>query len=159
MFAIGSSVWPGISKLIKKCGEIGQVAGKLIATGGNVAHWDGSNLRERLQDELADVIAACRFVISRNGLDVAAIEKRVDAKLALFNKWHFDQQQTTARATMKWNIKSAITGTDFGTHEADNEDGAMEALAQELATNEGVDIEHVRSELSLGRYNVTRVSA
>ena len=57
---------------------------------------------------------------------------------------------------MKWNIKSAITGTDFGTYEADNEDGAFETMSQEIAKGEGVGVKHVRSELSLGQYSVTR---
>lgn len=58
---------------------------------------------------------------------------------------------------MKWQIKSAITGTDFGTYEAHDQEGVMELLAQEIAQEDGVSIEHVRVELSLGRYNVTKV--
>lgn len=58
---------------------------------------------------------------------------------------------------MKWNIKSAITGTDFGTYEADNEEGAFEAMAQEIAKDEGVDVKHVISEIGRGQYSVTRV--
>lgn len=30
MFSIGSKRWPGISKLIEECGEVLQIAGKLM---------------------------------------------------------------------------------------------------------------------------------
>jgi NTP pyrophosphatase (non-canonical NTP hydrolase) len=87
-FAIGSKTWPGISKLVEELGEVAQVAGKLIATGGRPAHWDGTNLRVRLEDELADLEAAIAFVIQRNGLDADRIAERREAKLRLFREWH-----------------------------------------------------------------------
>jgi len=59
----------------------------LIGTGGESDHWDGSNLRERMEEELADLIAACKFVIQHNCLDSAKITERTDMKLELFNKW------------------------------------------------------------------------
>lgn len=90
-FSIGGKVWPGISKLIEEAGEVQQVAGKLLGTGGAVEHWDGSNLRDRLQEEIADVMAACQFVAEANQLDVDGIARRVDAKLATFHKWHREQ--------------------------------------------------------------------
>lgn len=40
MFAIGSPVWPGLSKLAEEAGETLQVVGKLMGTGGESAHWD-----------------------------------------------------------------------------------------------------------------------
>jgi hypothetical protein len=52
MFAIGDKEWPGISKLVEEAGEVGQVCGKLIGSGGETAHFDGSNLRARLSEEL-----------------------------------------------------------------------------------------------------------
>ena len=88
MFAIGSKIWPGLSKLIEECGEVVQVCGKLLGTGGAQTHFDGSDLRERLTEELADVLAAAAFVIERNGLDAVAIEKRVAEKRQRFEDWH-----------------------------------------------------------------------
>jgi hypothetical protein len=44
-YSIGSTVWPGLSKLVEEMGEVGQVVGKLIATGGDPAHRDGTDLR------------------------------------------------------------------------------------------------------------------
>lgn len=88
MFAIGDKEWPGISKLIEECGETLQVCGKLIATGGEERHWDGSNLHKRLEDELADLKAAILFVCDENCLDGEQFEVRVQKKLARFRRWH-----------------------------------------------------------------------
>lgn len=89
MFAIGSPFWPGLSKLTEESGEVCQVIGKLVGTGGETAHWDGSDLRVRLIEEAGDVLAACDFVIEKNGLDASgAAAARRAFKLALFRKWH-----------------------------------------------------------------------
>ena len=55
VFAIGALVWPGISKLLEEAGEVVQVGGKLLGTDGAEGHWDGSNLRTRLEDEIAEL--------------------------------------------------------------------------------------------------------
>ncbi len=87
-FSIGASVWPGLSKLIEEAGEVQQVCGKLVQTGGASAHWDGSDLRKRLEEEIADLLAACRFVMESNDLNVADIVFRSLDKLAMFKRWH-----------------------------------------------------------------------
>lgn len=69
MFAIGDQDWPGISKLIEECGEVVQVCGKLMGTRGEHEHWDGSDLKVRLEEEIADLIAAVEFVCDKNNLD------------------------------------------------------------------------------------------
>lgn len=91
MFAIGASRWAGISKLVEEAGEVGQVCGKLIATYGEIQHWDGSCLRDRLEEEMGDVLAAIDFVLAVNpleGLRREVVEARRAQKLALFWKWH-----------------------------------------------------------------------
>lgn len=90
-FAIGSQTWPGISKLVEELGEVAQVAGKLIAAGGQTGHWDGTDLRIRLEDELADLSAAIAFVTSQNNLDATRIAERREAKLGRFETWHREQ--------------------------------------------------------------------
>lgn len=92
-YAIGSGHWPGVSKLIEEMGELGQVLGKLMATSGEAEHWDGSDLRQRLVEEVADVKAAITFVASRNltKAEVAAIDKRAVEKFAVFTRWHQEQ--------------------------------------------------------------------
>lgn len=94
-FSIGSDVWPGTSKLLEEMGELTQVLGKLMGTGGRVEHWDGSDLRERLIEELADLEAAVDFFrgenLTRAENDVVA--RRIEDKLALFRRWH--EEKTT----------------------------------------------------------------
>ncbi len=87
-YSIGSSHWPGLSKLAEEAGEVLQVVGKILGTGGEAQHWDGSNLRDRLQEELADLTAAIVFVVEKNGLDVNALTSRTEEKLELFKQWH-----------------------------------------------------------------------
>lgn len=98
MFAIGSPKWPGLSKLTEESGEAQQVIGKLMGTGGETAHWDGTNLYHRLIDEVGDTLAACRFVGEKNGCS-SAIEKRAMQKLALFNQWHAEGGEPLAGIT------------------------------------------------------------
>jgi NTP pyrophosphatase (non-canonical NTP hydrolase) len=88
-FKIGSHNWSGISKLVEEAGEVMQVCGKLIGTGGKLEHWDnGPNLKDRLEDELADLLAAIDFVSKINHLDQEKINDRVFAKYQLFLEWH-----------------------------------------------------------------------
>lgn len=90
-YSIGSGHWPGISKLIEECGEVMQVAGKLMGSNDVAEHWDGTNLRNRLVEELGDLEAAIIFTIDACGLDSAAISERRIAKYQLFQKWHGEQ--------------------------------------------------------------------
>jgi NTP pyrophosphatase (non-canonical NTP hydrolase) len=87
-FSIGGKVWPGISKLVEEAGEVIQVCGKLIALRGGTAHWDGSDLAERLESELGDLIAAASFVMRHNGLDEERVIAQADRKIDLFETWH-----------------------------------------------------------------------
>jgi NTP pyrophosphatase (non-canonical NTP hydrolase) len=93
MFDIGSRVWPGISKLIEECAEVVQVCGKLIALRGERRHWDGTDLKERLEDEVGDGYAAAQFVIEHCGLDIGRIRARASQKHALFEKWHAEHKE------------------------------------------------------------------
>jgi NTP pyrophosphatase (non-canonical NTP hydrolase) len=90
-FSIGGEVWPGLSKLIEECGEVQQVAGKLIGARGATDHWDGSDLRERLTSELGDLSAAIRLVIALNGIDDRLVHARQIEKTSLFLQWHREQ--------------------------------------------------------------------
>ena len=91
-YAIGSDHIPGLSKLIEELGEAGQVAGKIIGLGHMGDHWDGSNLKARLEDELADLGAAVAFFGMVNDLDAERMSERAAEKLALFNKWHSEHR-------------------------------------------------------------------
>lgn len=89
-FAFGSDNWPGLAKLAEESGEVVQVVGKLMMTGGEPHHWDGTDLRTRLIEEMADVVAAVRFVGTYNltDLEVDELEARADRKLKQFIEWH-----------------------------------------------------------------------
>lgn len=87
-FSLGSKTWPGLSKLMEEAGEVVQVGGKLMGTGGATNHWDGTNLAERMEEELADLQAAILFFIMTNALDSEKIGDRVGKKVAQFMIWH-----------------------------------------------------------------------
>jgi NTP pyrophosphatase (non-canonical NTP hydrolase) len=90
-YSIGSDMLPGMSKLIEEMGELSQVLGKLIATGGKAGHWDGTDLRGRLKEELADVAAAAWFFATTNKLDDHEYHMRRVHKQELFQRWHAEQ--------------------------------------------------------------------
>lgn len=92
-FGYGSSVWPGVAKVIEECGEVQQVCGKLIATGGGLDHWDGTNLRHRLQEEIADLQAALEVVIRLNNLDAVTIYTRATSKRDTFLRWQIEEAE------------------------------------------------------------------
>jgi NTP pyrophosphatase (non-canonical NTP hydrolase) len=83
----------GLSKLTEECGELQQVIGKLLQypmlqTNADKLHPDGTHLRSRLCDEIADVVAAIDFVIAKMQLDAGGIAERRRAKVNRF--WHWD---------------------------------------------------------------------
>lgn len=96
-YSIGSDHWPGLGKVIEECGEVIQAAGKIIAANGDGLHWDGSDLRRRLEDELADAQAAIGFAVDMNGLDSGRMLDRAAGKLAMFRQWHREHSDGTAK--------------------------------------------------------------
>lgn len=96
-FSIGSDVWPGTSKVIEEMGEALQVLGKLIGTGGDPTHWDGSDLRERLVEELGDVLGAIWFftLCNLSVQELIDVNERSDAKRLLFEQWHAGRRSTS----------------------------------------------------------------
>lgn len=90
-YQLGSRVWPGLSKLLEEAGEMCQVGGKIMGTGGEKDHWDGSDLIRRAGEEVADLSAACRVFIQLNGFDGAPwVLQREQEKYRQFLAWHFD---------------------------------------------------------------------
>lgn len=70
-----------------------QLCGKLMGKRGNTSHWNVADLKVALEDEIADVRAACRFVMIMCGLDIERIRLREDEKYAIFRKWHDDDPE------------------------------------------------------------------
>lgn len=82
-----SEQWRGIFKLLEEMGELQQVLGKL-GPFPDGEHPDGEkHLSLRLCDELADVLAAIRYFIEINNLDLDKIMMRTDIKLDKFVHW------------------------------------------------------------------------
>lgn len=79
----------GLAKLVEECGEVLQIAGKLIAYPGG-EHPDGAgNLHDRLENELGDLRAAIQFVVETHRLDGREkIFNRYQSKLIQFREWH-----------------------------------------------------------------------
>lgn len=96
-FCIGSYTWPGLSKLIEELGENSQVIGKIIAFPDRAKngehHPDGTILEDRLEDELADLLAAIQYVVNANALDEFRMNERFNMKLARFEGWHIEERQ------------------------------------------------------------------
>lgn len=80
----------GLAKLIEEMGEAQQVAGKMLAWWNtDEPHWDGSSLKERMAEELGDVIAAAWLVAS--SLEIAdEVLSRYEEKDQLFEAWGSD---------------------------------------------------------------------
>ena len=104
-FSIGSSHWPGLSKLIEEMGELNQVIGRIIAVAGETKHWDDPDLKLSLEREMADVKAAINFVTMQNCLDKEAIDARMQRKLALFAEW---QEQRPGECTCVTGGRRAV---------------------------------------------------
>lgn len=81
----------GLNKLMEECGELVQIAAKKAAYMHTDEHPDGAgSMVERLEDEIADVMAASLFVSIIMGLDWARIQKRRDKKVEQFAVWNED---------------------------------------------------------------------
>lgn len=77
----------GLTKLIEECGELIQVAAKLIAYPDG-HHPDGvGNLFDRLEAEIADVSAACTFVTYKMHLSHSTIDERTTVKVTTYLGW------------------------------------------------------------------------
>lgn len=97
-YAIGSDRWPGTSRVLEESGELTQVLGKLMATGGDADHWSG-DLRKKLVEEIGDLSAALAFFRERN-LTVNEqddVDVQMGLKLRLFRKWHEDPRPPPTR--------------------------------------------------------------
>lgn len=86
----------GLAKLIEECGEVMkafgglvQVLGKKLAYYHTDEHPDGAgSLKERLENEIGDVLAACHMVTHTHELDPKRIAERRMQKIKLFHEWH-----------------------------------------------------------------------
>jgi NTP pyrophosphatase (non-canonical NTP hydrolase) len=79
----------GLAKLIEECGALLQTAGKKLAYYTTNEHPDGGTpLNERMEEEMAAVLAAIALVAELHGLDIDAIGERAEFKHDRFMGWH-----------------------------------------------------------------------
>jgi NTP pyrophosphatase (non-canonical NTP hydrolase) len=86
-YCFSTENWPGLSKLIEECGEVTQVAAKIIGRGGKTDYWGGRDLTADLQAELGDLLAIIEYTIQRNQLDRFSINRRIEKKLSWYEDW------------------------------------------------------------------------
>lgn len=82
-----TQAWRGMYKVIEEAGELLQELGKLGPFPSG-AHPDGKgNLKDRIEDELADLQAACAYFAVINKLDIQKMKARTSMKIERFNRW------------------------------------------------------------------------
>lgn len=75
-------------ELISALSRLSVVASKKAAYQNTDLHPDGKgSLAERLENEIADVLAAAEFVIEALKLNLTRIEQRYEDKVARFKAW------------------------------------------------------------------------
>jgi len=84
-YGIGSDTWPGLSRLAADAAQVAKAARAIISTGNNTDQ-DAAVQRGSLQEQLGDLRAAIDYVIGKNGLDWAAVNKRRDRKRSLYER-------------------------------------------------------------------------
>lgn len=81
-------VFNGLAKLVEECGELTQIAAKKMNYPDTDEHPDGKgSMKRRLEEEIADVLAAAKMVSEQYGLDDDFIVNRWQLKLSMFKKW------------------------------------------------------------------------
>lgn len=79
----------GLVKLMEECGELVQIAAKKLAFIDSDEHPDkAGSMKIRLEDEIADVEAICKFIKQEFKLDEKRIYERRGVKFGLFDYWH-----------------------------------------------------------------------
>ena len=77
----------GLLKLQEECGELIQISAKKSAFISADFYPDGTNMKTRLEEEIADVLAALSFVSNEMQLDESRIEERLDSKLVRYEEF------------------------------------------------------------------------
>jgi hypothetical protein len=83
--SVDRDTWTGLSRLAAQAAHVLEVSDK-IASGGSDGHDDEASLRESMQDELGGLRAAIDYVIGRNELDWAAVNRQRDRRRAQYER-------------------------------------------------------------------------
>lgn len=91
MYEIESKEWTGLAKVGEEAAEVLQVVNKIIGNGGKRVYFDGTDLHEKLCEELGDLQAALDFLLNKcEEIDLSPVANRYLKKIKLFHKWHED---------------------------------------------------------------------
>lgn len=77
----------GLTKLMEECGELIQILAKKLAYIDTDIHLGDNPIKHRMEDEIADVVAAITFVVEQFDLDVPYMSTRANKKIELYEKW------------------------------------------------------------------------
>lgn len=90
---IGADTHPGLLKLMEESGEVIREGTKLL-TFPDVPYPDGSDVRQALLSECADLRAALSYFIEQNTTDQEYMDiiGRWQRKLQRFNTWHAEEK-------------------------------------------------------------------
>lgn len=83
----------GLAKLVEELGECGQIVGKMLQYPDADFHPDSATfdnpkpMSQRLEEEIADVLAATRYVGEQHALDEQRIIERAERKYAQYVAW------------------------------------------------------------------------
>jgi len=78
----------GLTKLMEECGELITICAKKLAYVDTDYHPDGTvSMADRMEEELADVMAASHFVMQKFNLDVDRVMERAQKKIQRYNEW------------------------------------------------------------------------
>ena len=81
----------GVVKLIEECGELTQVLAKRLAWWStDEPHWDGSDLKTRMAEEMGDVMAGLIFVAGQFDISDAMMDRSA-VKFETYCDWHEEQ--------------------------------------------------------------------
>lgn len=82
----------GLAKLVEECGEVQQVAGKMIQYphlqfAEFEMHPSGYNLRRKMEEEIGDALASMEYIVKHLSLNASIVDIRRQAKLKRFESW------------------------------------------------------------------------
>jgi len=85
--SIGSETLEGATKVLEEMSELGVELAKALAMGHMGKHWSGRELKKKIEQEIADVLATLSFFVENNDIDHEAIDKRCNKKFKKFCRW------------------------------------------------------------------------
>lgn len=96
-FAVGSSVRPGLAKLVEETGELGEMAGKVMAF-PHEPHPSGRDVIAEFVTEAGDVLGTLRYIASANAdISVGDIERAAERRLQTLLEWHIKERSAHGR--------------------------------------------------------------